>query len=55
MFNSEIEFNSIQDIASQEKLEQFGGLLRDMNIDDPRLLEFFKDASYEDIIRKQLL
>jgi len=26
-----------------------------MNIDNPRILEFFKDASYHDIIKKQLL
>ena len=26
-----------------------------MNIDDPRLLEFFKDASYDEVIKKQLL
>ena len=26
-----------------------------MNIDDPRLLEFFKDASYDQVIKKQLL
>jgi len=26
-----------------------------MNIDDDRLLEFFKDASYDEVIKKQLL
>lgn len=26
-----------------------------MNIDDPRLIEFFKDASYDEVIKKQLL
>ena len=55
MFKTRMEFNSIQDLASTEKLDQFGVLLNQMNIDDPRLLEFFKDASYEDIVRKQLL
>ena len=26
-----------------------------MNVDDPRLIEFFKDASYDEVIKKQLL
>mmetsp|Transcript_40372 Transcript_40372/g.52909 ORF Transcript_40372/g.52909 Transcript_40372/m.52909 type:complete len:172 (+) Transcript_40372:3858-4373(+) len=55
MFKSELEFGSINDIASQEKLEKFQLLLDAMNIDEPRLLEFFKDASYEEVIKKQLL
>ena len=52
MFRSDLEFTNIQDIATQEKLDQFSELLKSMNIDDPRLLEFFKDASYDDIIKK---
>lgn len=55
MFKLDLEFDSIQDIASQEKLEKFGTVLDTMNIDDPRLLEFFKDASYDEVIKKQLL
>ena len=54
MFKSDLEFNSVDEIASREKLERFGVVLDSMNIDDPRLLEFFKDASYDQIIRKQL-
>ena len=55
MFKTDLEFASIEDIASQEKLEKFGSLLDTMNIDDPRLIEFFKDASYDQVIKKQLL
>ena len=47
MFKSDLEFNSVDEIASREKLERFGVVLDSMNIDDPRLLEFFKDASYD--------
>ena len=52
MFKTDLEFQSIDDIASMEKLEKFGVLCDTMNIDDPRLLEFFKDASYDEVIKK---
>ena len=55
MFKTDLEFQSINDIASQEKLEKFSSLLDTMNIDEPELLEFFKDASYDEVIKKQLL
>jgi len=55
MFRTDLEFESIEDIGSQEKLEKFSTLLDTMNIDDPRLIEFFKDASYDEVIKKQLL
>lgn len=55
LYKSDLEFQSINDIASAEKLEKFSTLLDAMNIDDPRLIEFFKDASYDEVIKKQLL
>lgn len=55
MFHSDLEFQAIEDIASAEKLEKFDSLLNTMNIDSPELLEFFKDASYDEVIKKQLL
>ena len=45
----------MSEIASMEQLEKFNVLLDAMNIDDPRLIEFFKDASYDEVIKKQLL
>ena len=47
MYKTDLEYQSIEDIASAEKLEKFSTLLDAMNIDDPRLIEFFKDASYD--------
>jgi len=55
MFKTDLEFTSIDSIASQEKLDKFGTLLNAMNINNPQLLEFFKDASYDEVIKKQLL
>ena len=55
MFRQDLEFNTMADIGSMEDLEKFSTLLDTMNIDDPRLLEFFKDASYDEVIKKQLL
>ena len=55
MFRSDLEFNNVNEIASAEKLEKFSAVLDTMNIDDPRLLEFFQDASYDAITKKQLL
>ena len=55
MFRSDCEYDSIDDIASAETLQKFSTLLDSMNIDDPRLIEFFKDASYDEVIKKQLL
>lgn len=47
MFKTDLEFTSLDQIASREKLDKFSVTLDAMNIDDPRLIEFFKDASYD--------
>jgi len=52
MFKTDLEYNSLEDINSKEKLEQFGLKMSQMTIDDPRLIEFFKDASYDEVIKK---
>ncbi len=55
MFKTDLEYQSVNDIASAEKLEKFNATLLSMNIESPQLLEFFKDASYDEVIKKQLL
>lgn len=52
---ADLEFGSINEINSQEKLDKFSTICEQLAIDDPRLIEFFKDASYEEVIKKQLL
>lgn len=52
MFKTDLEYQSVDDIASAEKLEKFNATLLSMNIESPELLEFFKDASYDEVIKK---
>lgn len=43
------------DINSMEDLENFNDALERMGVKEPKLIEYLKDASYDEIIRKQLL
>jgi len=54
MFNSPLIF-TLDMLETQEQAQKFSTTLDSMGINHPKLLEFLKDQSYEELIKRQLL